>query len=545
MARFNGPAPGAGQRAQQGFPQPPRQAAPPPHRPADPYAHDQGLSHYPEAQAYDDGLPPRQPVPQADPQARYAPPYDTYAAPDPRSQPGQQGYAPAAADPYRRPPDPPPFEAAQPYAPPGYEADPYARHEPAFAPAQPVPPPQFQPAGDLRGSVHDQWGQPAGRNAMGYDVGGYETADPGAYPPAHPTAAAAPGWGNEEATYAGDQGYGYQMAEPHGGALTEQHDGDDEEYEDEEPRGRGRMLLIAGALVGAIGIGGALAFGYKAFLGSGPDGTPPIVKNDAAPSKMKPAEPGGKQFAHSDSKIMGRLSDTGSLTTAATTPASAGDGEGGTRKVQTVVIGRDGSVAAPAAQPPASTAAPVVSVPGMTVIDGFGATPSARDQQRPVVVNPPATPPPAEKPVAVAKVTPPAAAAPAAAAAAPQITQAKPAVPSAEKKPVDKKVAAVAPTPAAAAPAARPSSAGYVAVLSSVPASSSSRMEALKQFADMQQKYGSVLQSKTPDVTEANLGAKGTFHRLVVGPPGSREQASALCGQLKTAGYGGCWVTAY
>jgi cell division septation protein DedD len=147
--------------------------------------------------------------------------------------------------------------------------------------------------------------------------------------------------------------------------------------------------------------------------------------------------------------------------------------------------------------------------------------------------------------VAVAKVTPPAAAAPAAAAAAPQITQAKPAAPSAEKKPVDKKVAAVAPTPAAAAPAARPSGAGYVAVLSSVPASSSSRMEALKQFADMQQKYGSVLQSKTPDVTEANLGAKGTFHRLVVGPPGSREQASALCGQLKTAGYGGCWVTAY
>lgn len=543
MARFNGPAPGAGQRAQQGYPQQPRQASPQPPRTLDPYAHEQGLSHYPEAQAYDNGFPPRQQPAPADQQGRYAPPYDPYAAPEPRTQ---SGFPPVAADPYRRPPETPPFEPQQAYAPPGYEADPFARQEPSFGAPPPAPPPQFQPAADLRGTVHDQWGQPAGRNAMGYDVGGYETADPAAFAPA-PTHAAAPGWGNESATYAGEQGYGYEMAEPSGGALTEQSEIDEDEYEDEEPRGKGRMLLIAGALVGAIGIGGALAFGYKAFIGTGPDGVPPIVKNDAAPSKMKPADPGGKQFAHTDSKIMGRLSDTGSVTTAATTPAT--ESEGGTRKVQTVVIGRDGSVSAPATQPPAPTSAPVVSVPGMTVIDGFGATPAARDAQRPVVVNPPASPPPAaappaEKPVTIAKVAPTAAPA----ATAPQITQAKPAAPVAEKKPVEKKVAAVQPAataPAAAAPAPRPSGAGYVAVLTSVPASSSSRMEALKQFADMQQRYGSVLQSKTPDVTEANLGAKGTYHRLVVGPPGSREQASALCGQLKTAGYSGCWVTAY
>lgn len=540
MARFNGPAPGAGQRAQQGYPQQPRPASPQPHRTLDPYAHEQGLSHYPEAQAYEDGFPPRPAHAQVDQQGRYAPPYDPYAAPDPRAQ---QGFPPAAVDPYRRPPETPPFEPQQAYAPPGYETDPYARQEPSFAPPQQGMPPQFQPAPDLRGPVHDQWGQPAARNAMGYDVGGYETADPSAFAPA-PSPAAAPGWGNESAAYAGDQGYGYEMAEPSGGALTEQSEIDDDEYEDEEPRGRGRMLLIAGALVGAIGIGGALAFGYKAFIGTGPEGVPPIVKNDAAPSKMKPADPGGKQFAHTDSKIMGRLSDTGSVTTAATTPAAA-EGESGTRKVQTVVIGRDGSVSAAAAQPATPTSAPVVSVPGMTVIDGFGATPAARGAQRPVVVNPPASPPPAaaaspaEKPVTIAKVAPPEAPA----EPAPQITQAKPAAPVAVKKPVEKKVAAA--TPTAAAPAPRASGAGYVAVLTSVPASSSSRMEALKQFADMQQRYGSVLQSKTPDVTEANLGAKGTYHRLIVGPPGSREQASALCGQLKTAGYSGCWVTSY
>jgi hypothetical protein len=82
---------------------------------------------------------------------------------------------------------------------------------------------------------------------------------------------------------------------------------------------------------------------------------------------------------------------------------------------------------------------------------------------------------------------------------------------------------------------------GYVAVL----ASKTSRTDALKAFADLQQKYGDVLASKTPNVQEANLGDKGVRYRAFVGPPGSREAASEVCKQLKTAGYNDCWVTAY
>ena len=85
------------------------------------------------------------------------------------------------------------------------------------------------------------------------------------------------------------------------------------------------------------------------------------------------------------------------------------------------------------------------------------------------------------------------------------------------------------------------SGAGFVAVLSS----QKTRMDALKIFANMQEKYGNVLSSRTPDVQEANLGEKGVWYRLVVGPPGSRDAAAGLCTQLKTAGYAGCWVTAY
>jgi hypothetical protein len=31
----------------------------------------------------------------------------------------------------------------------------------------------------------------------------------------------------------------------------------------------------------------------------------------------------------------------------------------------------------------------------------------------------------------------------------------------------------------------------------------------------------------------------------VVGPPGSRSEANKLCGDLKTAGYSGCWVKGF
>ena len=99
-------------------------------------------------------------------------------------------------------------------------------------------------------------------------------------------------------------------------------------------------------------------------------------------------------------------------------------------------------------------------------------------------------------------------------------------------------------TPVAAVPPPQTTgTSGYVAVLSS----QKSRMDALKAFADLQQKYGDVLVSRTPDVQEADLSSRGlgTMYRLVVGPPGSRDAASGVCNQLKTAGYVGCWVTAY
>ena len=70
-------------------------------------------------------------------------------------------------------------------------------------------------------------------------------------------------------------------------------------------------------------------------------------------------------------------------------------------------------------------------------------------------------------------------------------------------------------------------------------------MEALKSLADIQQKHPGILQGKAADVREANLGEKGMWYRVVVGPPGSRETANSVCGRLKSEGYSGCWIMSY
>jgi cell division septation protein DedD len=114
--------------------------------------------------------------------------------------------------------------------------------------------------------------------------------------------------------------------------------------------------------------------------------------------------------------------------------------------------------------------------------------------------------------------------------------------PAAPKK---QRVATAAPTTTDSGATSASGANGYVVVLASVPASGTSRLDALRKFADMQQQYGPVLASKTPDVRETTLAGKGAYHRLLVGPPGSRSQANELCTQLKASGYKDCWVTAY
>ena len=63
-----------------------------------------------------------------------------------------------------------------------------------------------------------------------------------------------------------------------------------------------------------------------------------------------------------------------------------------------------------------------------------------------------------------------------------------------------------------------------------------SNEEALGKFSSMQSKYGSIIGAKQPDVQRADLGDRGIYYRLRVGPFSNRTDAISFCDQLKSAG---------
>jgi hypothetical protein len=317
------------------------------------------------------------------------------------------------------------------------------------------------------------------------------------------------------------QGYGSTDPVPfqqHQGGGYHEPDVDygDEFMDDEEPRRGLRWLLIAGALVGAIGVGGALAYTYKSLLASH-SGRVPFVKADPN-VKVKPEPRGGRELASADKK--------------APEAAPAGNEPGGQeeitgpRPVKTIPI-TGGGTASPPAPPP--------SIPGITLYQPpqqEAAAPAAPPVQAPTQAPVKMQAPPGR--VALGGRPPTAAEPDDDEPAAPPLKRASPPLPGPSP---------VGPPPRVPAKAAPGGGLGYVAVLSS----QKTYLKALEIFADLQQKYTEVLGNKTPDVQEADLSARGlgTMYRLVVGPPGSHNAASGVCAQLKTAGYEGCWVKEY
>jgi cell division septation protein DedD len=359
-------------------------------------------------------------------------------------------------------------------------------------------------------------------------------------------------YGHDDA-YAYDDPYRPNAADPYQQAAAGYGvDGGyyDDEYADEaeiRPRRGPRAVVVVGALLGAIALGGGLAYGYKAMTSGGRDGGRlPILRADSAPAKAQPTEPGGKQVAHTDKKFLNRLAeDRGparSVPVSIQPPAPEREAGDGPRRVPTLVVNRDGTIAPSGAAPSAPPASPSASgVPGLFV-DGL--TPRPPPPQRETTPPPQLSarvasveePTPAASPRRVASAPPPAAV---------ELPQAALPAPRAEvepKRPAPTRQAARTPppAPAPAAPAAAPTS-GYVAVI----ASRQSHMDALKSLADIQQKHPSALLGRAADVRQANLGEKGIWYRVVVGPPGSREAANSVCGQLKSQGFAGCWIMSY
>lgn len=381
--------------------------------------------------------------------------------------------------------------------------------------------------GDPHGG-HQQHAYPGGYQDAGYQ--GQFAAPEQGYDPRTGQPYAQPGYG---------QGYAPNGAELDASQPIAGHDGGyDGDFVEAPPRKR-RGLLVAGALVCAVAIGGGLAFVYKTFGQSGRRiGAPPIVAKSNTPSKAVPTDAQGKQFENTNKKVLAKLDDAGGSSSAGTMapvvpgmivsmppgPASAQNVSNdtsapSTRTVQTVPIGRDGN--------PVGGQQAVVTprgLPGVQIDNSLNAPPAMRGGI------PTADAPPAPtKPQAQRLTT------------APQVPVERTDAVAAQPAPAPKK-ALIPKAPKESAAAASAPGSGYVAVLSS----QKDKAAALRIWADLAQKYPDQFSSRQPEVQEATVADKGVFQRLVAGPPSSQQAAKEFCTQIKAAGYSSdCWVKQY
>ncbi len=313
---------------------------------------------------------------------------------------------------------------------------------------------------------------------------------------------------------AGGYGYPQQVGANVPAAQHEQDGGYEEEVEYDEPPRRSRKWMIAAALVGSIGLGGGLAYGYKSMFSSKAGDRTQVVKAPREPAKVAPADRGGKQFANtSNSSVMNRLPAEGSSNAAGGETDSSG-----VRRVSTVPVDRN---AGPVAPPTASGSA---NVPGMMMVGG-----SNTGMAGVMMAPQPTANVPAQSPPRVAAVTPPP---PPARKAQPVEAQEVTAPP---KRVVPTTVAAAerAPAPPAAERVKPAGPTGYVAVLGY----QRTQMEAMKMMADLQQKY-EALRDKKLEIVQSDQTSRGlgVIYRVVVGPRGSIAPARDICARLKEAG---------
>ena len=541
-----GQLPAAGQYAQPGQ-LPPGYAYPPQTYGQAPGAADQGYGYatQPPAPGGHQFAPPPTPAPGYAPQDRYAAapqmselrgsqfdqwPNQPAAAPVSNPQnydlgnynPAMPGSAQATAyqQPTQQPTGPayhqpmPDFNQPQPSA---YASAAYGNYAP---PQAEYPQPQWSPQ-DIAAYQAQQAGP---HGAVNYDQQGYVGQPQAGYPAAGHTQGTAVAAGQ------------VQAAGPYD---------DEEEFEEEEPRRRGRGLMVVAALVGAIGLGGGLAYGYKTFMKPPTSGNIPVARADKNPAKIKPATPDGKQMAGSSSTLQNGADASAPIRPVQAAPTANADAEGNaSRKVQTMQIGRDGSIAAPTPQQtPQQTQS--TTVPGMQMV--FPSTPT---QQRvmPVPNLPEAQPAPAA-PVQsrVVAAVPPPMNAPVTATPAPAPPKKVAQLPVPKKPTTRDDLAAnggSALGAGEAAPAAaprKPSGAGFMPVISL----QKTEIDAMRTWADLQEKIPA-LQGKKPITQVIEPGSKYSgMYRLMVGPPGSSAAAKDTCGQLKPAGINDCYVAAY
>ena len=341
-------------------------------------------------------------------------------------------------------------------------------------------------------------------------------------------------------------------------------------YEDVPPsRRRMGIMVIAGVFALAV-IGTAGAFGYRAlFHSSGPSAPPPVIKAESAPSKIVPAsnkDASSKQIndrvatpSQSEKLVSreekpveikdmpaGTVFPPGQTLAGSATPApGSGIVSPDAKRVRTIAIRPDQAtiadstptVAAPVPPPRATTNAPVRQATAPATPPQQQSPPARVVSSAPPAVVPEPVAPPAQR-QPVTRVTPAVAqhqaAAPASGNAPLSLSPDAPA--PARVRPARAATPAVrtaAVTPTQIAPAAPAAAGGGYAVQVS---SQRSEAEAQAAFRSQQSKYPGQLAGKQPLIHKVDLGAKGIYYRVMIGPFATGSEASELCSSLKAAG---------
>jgi hypothetical protein len=308
-------------------------------------------------------------------------------------------------------------------------------------------------------------------------------------------------------------------------------------------------MAIAGVFALAL-IGTAGAFGYRALFGSsGSPQPPPVIKADTGPSKIVPAASG--KDTQSNKLITERVNERGQseklvsreeqpidkpttvvLSQIAPQQSSLGSGVVGSepKKVRTIAIRPDQSgdvaqAAAPLATTAAARAPQASSAPAKPA-----AMPARPPENLTADADSDSTPTPVTRSASPAR-APSSGNSPLSLSpdASPARSQARPTPPT--------QTAAVAPQASAPAVASSNGGGGSFVQISS----QRSEAEAQAAFRGLQAKFPTQLGGRELLVHKADLGAKGTYYRAMVGPFANPGEAAELCSSLKAAG-GQCLI---
>ncbi|MCC7348307.1 MAG: SPOR domain-containing protein [Variibacter sp.] len=273
------------------------------------------------------------------------------------------------------------------------------------------------------------------------------------------------------------------------------------------PRRRGGVMVVA-AVLGVAAIGTAGAFAYRAMSG-GNGSQPPVIKANSSPAKVAAApstrDAGGRTtYDRNDKSAPERMQSREEqpmqlAEVRPATPRVAATGQSGGASSITAFAPTAGP--APAQAPSANEPKRVKTIPIRP--DGSVAPESAVRSQNTGSIGRAGSAP---------------------AAATPNRTSQRPG-------PV------VASAPAAAPDAGRSAAGMHVVQV----ASQKTEEDAHASFRALQAKYPTVLGDRQPLIRKTDLGSRGTFYRVQVGPFASADQANEMCGNLKAAG-GQCIV---